>query len=72
MIYVGNYPLGFHVFTEIEAAKEYSKDSNFVIVEVLYKNVVAFGKNSTFKYTKRDCVISEYMKINKVLEKGSP
>lgn len=58
------YP-GFHIFLEEKHAKNYSNYG--VVVEVKFKGIRAFGQNKAGDYGKGACIISEYMRISKIL-----
>lgn len=62
------YP-GFHIFTKLEDALNYNLlQQYYVLVKVNYRNVTAFGQNSTANNNGRGpCVIAEEMKIKEVL-----
>lgn len=58
----GDYHVGFHIFTNITDAKNYSYSGE--IYEVEYKNVTAIGENETYKDNKSAlCVIAQQMKV---------
>lgn len=61
-----NYPRGFHIWRTIEGARDYEDKYNCAIAKVMYKNILAFGKDGAYK---NDCIITEYMKILSVSEK---
>ena len=64
------YPPGFHIFLNAIDAKNYGIGA---LVQVHFKDVIAFGKQITGynllcdKVYNTDCVISRYMKIVDVL-----
>lgn len=63
-----SYPRGFHIWTELQSATAYRSNFDEPCFEVIYKNVIAFGKNyANYTLKEKDCVIAEYMKIVKRL-----
>lgn len=72
-----SYIPGFHIFLDIKDAMNYC--NNFV-VEVLYREVLAFGLNDTvdnkelkdYSTIFRPCIVSRFMKINRVLSYYHP
>ena len=63
---VGEYKAGFHVFVDVQDAKDYAMASNEVVRKVMFKNVVASGLNS-LEMNRCCTVVAGYIKI---LEEG--
>ncbi len=61
------YP-GFHIFTNLNDAQRYIDGS---IYEVHYRNVLAFGKNEVSYDYSGPCVIAQYIRYVRCLEKGT-
>lgn len=70
--YIKNeYKSGFHIFLNIKDAEEYGGNSTCYskVVQVHFRNVVAFGTNSTGNHDNKRlarCVIAREMKVVKV------
>jgi len=54
------YIVGFHIFLNEWAARNYSSKSKAVVYRVEFKNVTAFGSNTTYlNQSDADCVVAQ-------------
>lgn len=66
------YP-GFHIFLDIKDAINYDDVYNY-IVEVSFKEIICFGTNIVYNSSSgddyfRNCVVANWMKINKIIQR---
>ena len=63
------YQSGFHVFTEKEGANAWAsinsglRYKNEVVVKVIYRNIVAVGKQNITMKDYRNCIVAKEMKV---------
>lgn len=58
-----NYPLGFHLFTNLADAMIYKGQECHEVAEFYFKDVVAFG----FERSKLPCVVADSMKFIRIV-----
>jgi hypothetical protein len=71
------YPRGFHIFLNVEDAKEYAKANGggSIVYKVQFKEILAFGLNEVVyndkdrKWENGDCVVSLHMKLVEEVDK---
>jgi hypothetical protein len=67
-----NYILGFHIFLNKNDASRYGAryygPGLYSVVKVEYKDVLAFGYNTTRKYRNGKCVIADRMRIVEIIK----
>lgn len=69
--YSKQYRIGYHIFLNKQDAVKYKYVASGYVVQVSFKDVLAFGTNETTYDSYGPCIIADKMKVDKVLYKVS-